>query len=282
MYGEAKVYIIGLPIDCYQFPVAQPEDLRCRDFDDLDTDCYRWICQNIHLLKFTREEAEAENYALEVFQSIHSKTESKANLIQQVGELNTSNLKRKISVFGNESYGPIEKSSSEDDEVNEGEELDAHCQPENSDSDTDEVILEETRKGISSDLNLFKKSVLTANKTKTRANVDADQSDIVPIRKKAINIITTSDDILPDDPQTFSKNITDVAKEKAAQGLALQKYAKKTKTQMKKGNPKKKSKKSKRGEVVEVSSEPISPAKEYSQAEYDALLQNTPDPLQVY
>ena len=92
----------------------------------------------------------AENYALEVFQSIHSKTESKANLIQQVGELNTLNLKRKISVFGNESYGPIEKSSSEDDEVNEGEELDAHCQPENSDSDTDEfvdteeVTLEET------------------------------------------------------------------------------------------------------------------------------------------
>ena len=51
---------------------------------------------------------------------------------------------------------------------------------------------------------------------------------------------------------------------------------------MKKGNPKKKSKNSKKGEVVEVSSEPISPAKEYSQAEYDALLQNTPDPLQVY
>ena len=125
-------------------------------------------------------------------------------------------------------------------------------------------------------MNLFKNSVLTANKTKTRANVDADQSDIVPIRKKAINIIITSDDILPDDPQTFSKDITDVAKVlryKNMQRKPRHKLGRESQEKLKNF---------KRGDVVEVSSEPISPAKEYSQAEYDALLQNNPDPLKVY
>lgn len=265
-YSQSKIYIVGLPIDCYKFPVDKDEDLCCRDFDVLDTDCYRWICQNIKLLQFTKDEILAENYALEVVTSLVEKLSSKANFIEQVGNLKSSNLRRKQIVFGNAEKGRNDENEEDSKKSNSNNNSNKSEKHESDQEEFDEVILEEAKNERSVKSALFNKSA-PSDKSLINDSLPED-TNVIPSKRIRHQPIASDEDLV-DGPSVISKK-------KA-------KHEKKVKPQFKaKKNISKK--KEELNEVVEViSSDSVvdNPVQSYPEETLIEMLRNSPKNLSV-